>query len=264
MSEQYISENTQYEENSEDIAGLLLEFIQNYEFLYDMKNKDYKNSRKKEDAWKEIASILNISVDHCQRLWKSLRDKYTREKRNTGKSGSAAPKSNWVLFPKMSFYGKFSKPRQTFTSRSRQNLVLKSRPSSSCSSASSGRSVWSMLLSPEPQGANEGKEETLERGDLVCDNPGSSRIGQTTLKTSPQGVSKRKKRVADEEVNQFLELGRSLSSCNNTIHRNQTRPNDSNRSFCEYIFSVLNDNPPEKAKEIRRRFLQILLEENIN
>lgn len=49
------------EESLGDKAGLLLELIQNYECIYDLKHKDYKNNRKKDHIWAEIASILHTN-----------------------------------------------------------------------------------------------------------------------------------------------------------------------------------------------------------
>lgn len=57
------------------------------------------------------STVFVFLVDYCQKLWKSLRDKYTRTKRDMGRSGAAAPEYGWHLFDKMLFYEKFTKPR---------------------------------------------------------------------------------------------------------------------------------------------------------
>ncbi|CAG9769703.1 unnamed protein product [Ceutorhynchus assimilis] len=182
----------QCEDNPEDTAGLLLEVIQTYEFLYDLRNKEYKNNKKKEDAWKEIAfekQFLHcFLVDHCQKLWKSLRDHYTREKREAGRSGAAAAESKWVNFSKMTFYEKYTKPRQTFTTISKPCSAASSRAASSCSTISSGTSIWSTLLSPEPQQQEESESlpviSEAEEGatnptlEEASQDPGPSKIRQ--------------------------------------------------------------------------------------
>lgn len=42
-------------------AGLLIEVIQQYEFVFNIAHPNYKQSKKKELAWKEIAQILKCS-----------------------------------------------------------------------------------------------------------------------------------------------------------------------------------------------------------
>lgn len=53
---------------------------------------------------------FHFLVAECQRTWKSLRDRFTKE-RNKMRSGSEAHES-WVHFNAMLFYSKFSKPRK--------------------------------------------------------------------------------------------------------------------------------------------------------
>lgn len=44
-----------------ETSDLLIDLIQNYEFLFNISHKEYKNSQKKEAAWLEIATVLKIS-----------------------------------------------------------------------------------------------------------------------------------------------------------------------------------------------------------
>lgn len=46
---------------SESSIELLLEVIQNYDFLFDLSHRDYKNSKEKDDAWREIAEIVGMT-----------------------------------------------------------------------------------------------------------------------------------------------------------------------------------------------------------
>lgn len=59
MSESDLSVFVEEGVSQEDKAALLIEVIQQYEFLYNLKHKDYKNNRKKEESWHEIAILLN-------------------------------------------------------------------------------------------------------------------------------------------------------------------------------------------------------------
>ncbi|XP_074041486.1 transcription factor Adf-1-like isoform X1 [Leptinotarsa decemlineata] len=94
--------------------GLLIEAIQQFEFLYDLSNKSYKNTNKKHQAWQHISTIPNSSVEECMKLWKHLRDRFVKEK-NKFPSGAGAPISNWPHFEAMLFYNKFTKKRKTYT-----------------------------------------------------------------------------------------------------------------------------------------------------
>lgn len=55
--EEFLLEET---ETNIDV-GLLLETIQRYEFIYNMGHPEYKNAKKKNLAWEEIALIVNHS-----------------------------------------------------------------------------------------------------------------------------------------------------------------------------------------------------------
>lgn len=52
-----------------------------------------------------------ILVEECQKQWKNVRDRFTREKRMFH-SGMEAPECKWWLFDKMQFYNKYTKPRK--------------------------------------------------------------------------------------------------------------------------------------------------------
>jgi hypothetical protein len=81
------------EEFGGDKTGLLIELIQQYEFLFNLGHKDYKNNFKKGEAWTQIAGVLNMTVEDCTRIWRNLRDRFTKEKRKQP-TGSQAPESN--------------------------------------------------------------------------------------------------------------------------------------------------------------------------
>ncbi|KAK5648772.1 hypothetical protein RI129_003664 [Pyrocoelia pectoralis] len=123
---------------SEDSILLLIDIIQQYDFLYDLGHKDYKNINKKEQAWAEIAAVVSISVEECKRLWKNVRDRFTREERGQP-SGAAAPESNWPYLKK------------------KENI----RPSSSSSTVSSVWSSVNMIMSPECDSPLQDVEETM-------------------------------------------------------------------------------------------------------
>ncbi|CAL8300676.1 unnamed protein product [Arctogadus glacialis] len=78
--------------------------------LYDTTMVSYRDRNKKERAWVDVAEDTGFPVDVCCRRWKSLRDRYMREK----KSGSAAGTvKRWKFAGVLSFLDPFVTPRET-------------------------------------------------------------------------------------------------------------------------------------------------------
>jgi hypothetical protein len=69
--------------------------------------RSYRDSRVKENAWKEVARYLDTSVELAMKKWKSLRDRFVRELKKTkhrvsGDSGPPAT-SSWKYFEVLMF-----------------------------------------------------------------------------------------------------------------------------------------------------------------
>ncbi|KAK4882436.1 hypothetical protein RN001_005755 [Aquatica leii] len=150
-------------------------------------HRDYKNSKKKEQAWVEISEITNLSVEDCMRLWKNLRDRFTREKR-LKPSGSEGGDSNWVYYEKMAFYNKCTRPRKTHTSMqastSKQKNLRKELTPRPASSSSSGWSGIETILSPQSEGeVMEDSQETMNLDEtVVSETTPRSKKGNSTSK----------------------------------------------------------------------------------
>ena len=90
----------------EDPGEKFINYVQDYPCLWNMKLKEYKDGRVKDNAWQLVAKQMNWSVSECKSKWKLLRDQYIPElkglKRPTGTGGSP-PKSHWCYFTIMSF-----------------------------------------------------------------------------------------------------------------------------------------------------------------
>ncbi|XP_031328170.1 transcription factor Adf-1-like isoform X2 [Photinus pyralis] len=225
-----------------DVVGLLIEVIQQYEYLYDLSHKDYKNTKKKELAWKEISDITNVSVEDCMKQWKALRDRFTREKRMKP-SGSEGAESSWIHLEKMAFYNNCTRPRKTHTSTI---SVVKDSPSSSRTSSRS--SVWSgieTILSPQSE--EEAIEETADQ--TIVNETASTPIASKTKKVQ-SSTSKR----GENELAEVIETAKKIASSLDT----RAIPPNQNRTFVEYVYSRLSEMPSEQAKEKRRSMLRIL------
>uniref|UniRef100_A0A1Y1ND71 MADF domain-containing protein n=1 Tax=Photinus pyralis TaxID=7054 RepID=A0A1Y1ND71_PHOPY len=225
-----------------DVVGLLIEVIQQYEYLYDLSHIDYKNTKKKELAWKEISDITNLSVEDCMKQWKALRDRFTREKRMKP-SGSEGAESSWIHLEKMAFYNNCTRPRKTHTSTI---SVVKDSPSSSRTSSRS--SVWSgieTILSPQSE--EEAIEETADQ--TIVNETASTPIASKTKKVQ-SSTSKR----GENELAEVIETAKKIASSLDT----RAIPPNQNRTFVEYVYSRLSEMPSEQAKEKRRSMLRIL------
>ncbi|CAL8293458.1 unnamed protein product [Arctogadus glacialis] len=55
--------------------------------LYDTTMVSYRDRNKKERAWVDVAEDTGFPVDICRRKWKSLRDRYMREKKREKRAG---------------------------------------------------------------------------------------------------------------------------------------------------------------------------------
>jgi hypothetical protein len=60
-----------------------------------------------------ITNVLFLYVvDECQRLWRNLRDRYSREKRRKPSGSQAADEPQWVYFDNLHFLDKVIRPRK--------------------------------------------------------------------------------------------------------------------------------------------------------
>nr|CAH7730202.1 unnamed protein product [Callosobruchus chinensis] len=65
---------------SQQIVLVLLEEYQKREILWKPRHPLYYNTIKKEDAWREIAAILNVEVQELKKKMESLKGSFRREK----------------------------------------------------------------------------------------------------------------------------------------------------------------------------------------
>ncbi|XP_011684318.1 PREDICTED: transcription factor Adf-1-like, partial [Wasmannia auropunctata] len=108
--------NTQSEVDGD---RLLISLVQSHPYLYNKELSDFKDALKKENAWIEIAKILNMKMGECQTRWTRLRERYTREKKqkqeeSTTGSGASRRKT-FEFFDNMKFLEPFIKKRRTMT-----------------------------------------------------------------------------------------------------------------------------------------------------
>ncbi|KAH7981334.1 hypothetical protein HPB49_023198 [Dermacentor silvarum] len=118
-------------ENVVDLSGSVIErfldAVQQHPCVYDTKRMDYRDVDRKNNAWELIRLFAGLStVEECLKLWKRLRDRYTRELKTieqTKRSGSGyVSRRAWEFAESMAFYRDCGRPRnQTFS----RDMLLK-------------------------------------------------------------------------------------------------------------------------------------------
>ncbi|XP_075746553.1 uncharacterized protein LOC142803991 [Rhipicephalus microplus] len=86
-----------------------LDAVQQHPCVYDTKRMDYRDAERKSNAWEQIRVYSGLSkVDECLKLWKRLRDRYTRELKaieEMKRSGSGyVSRRAWEFTESMAFY----------------------------------------------------------------------------------------------------------------------------------------------------------------
>ncbi|KYN15939.1 Transcription factor Adf-1 [Trachymyrmex cornetzi] len=106
-------------EDSVDADAILISLVQNHPYLYNKQLSDFKDNLKKENAWTEIAKILNMKVDECHTRWTRLRERYSREKKQkqeeTTTGSGVSKRKTYEFFDNMQFLDPFVKKRRYST-----------------------------------------------------------------------------------------------------------------------------------------------------
>ncbi|KAH7958560.1 hypothetical protein HPB49_002628 [Dermacentor silvarum] len=109
------------QESMADLSGSLIErfldAVQQHPCVYDTKRLDYRDSGRKLNAWERIRLDSGLStVEECHKLWKRLRDRYTRELKaieSAQRSGSGyVSRRAWEFAESMAFYKECGRPRK--------------------------------------------------------------------------------------------------------------------------------------------------------
>ncbi|XP_064487708.1 transcription factor Adf-1-like [Ornithodoros turicata] len=103
---------------SADVVEKLIEAVRQHPCVYDTKRMEYRDQMRKNNAWEIIRSSCGLrTADECQKIWKRLRDRYSREQKAvevTQASGSGfVPRRTWEYFQAMEFYKDCGRPRKT-------------------------------------------------------------------------------------------------------------------------------------------------------
>jgi hypothetical protein len=256
--------------------GLLIELVSSHSHLYDVKNKNYKNNKMKDNTWEAI--VLETTPDDCKRLWKNLRDRFTKEKRS--RSGESAKESEWQYFKRMLFYDKHCTPRRTITATpcysSGLHQTNEGGDNESSQSSSSYKSWTSTdgALSPEPGTTQENEdiqEFTTQENEDSQQFSGSQPLHSSAMSPSVQVVSgerakrlrpavqtallttpgKKRQKVENKEIGGMVQIAKQISD-------QLSAPTNVNEAFGKYVASRLNEMSAEEAKSMRKTINNII------
>ncbi|CAG9840813.1 unnamed protein product [Diabrotica balteata] len=228
--------------NADIDIGTSIEVIQTYEYVYNLMHKDYKNSKKKDAAWEVIAETVNASVEECQKLWKSLRDRFVKEK-NKIHSGMEAPESSWPHFNSMLFYGNFSRKRKTYTAtKAVEKKIRHSEEESEPSSIGSYSPIE--IIYEDEQGTSQDMDSARN-----YETPSTSK-GLFT----PKGSTKASKRH-DAEISNLIMAAEKIVS---GIAADRCEKTSVNKTFSQYVCARLDAMNAEDAAEARKQICAYL------
>ncbi|XP_071447819.1 uncharacterized protein [Hetaerina americana] len=80
---------------------IVAEIRDNYSFLYNVRDRKYRNREERDKAWAEIAGIVELDAKSCKTRWRSIRDRYLKERRR--QSSNSPERKKWRLVPMLTF-----------------------------------------------------------------------------------------------------------------------------------------------------------------
>ncbi|XP_050293750.1 uncharacterized protein LOC126734254 [Anthonomus grandis grandis] len=260
-----------YEELDMD---LLIDKIQQYEFLYNVSSARYKDHQKKAEAWQEIAQDLNSTSAECQRAWKNLRDRFVKEKNKfqSFQAGSEVPeeecwKPAWRYYDKMTFYSKFCKHRK-------YNGTQADNKSSEIDTTNMDETLFSESnVKFEPVHVEDvNAEEIALQAPPISYNtsPVSHELPPTNNRKrlkidkkqddshskSSKGKSCKNMPQNSDDIVNLLNMAKEICQSINE-NQQQQKPNV-NMKFAEYMAKCLDDLPPGEARKKRRAIMMLL------
>ncbi|KAJ8939925.1 hypothetical protein NQ314_010949 [Rhamnusium bicolor] len=214
--------------------GLLIELVQANEHLFDLNNKDYKNTEKKKATWAEIANVLNLTKKKGQTL-RTITATLEMEGLNTPRSLSSSSSnrpssSSWDDDIVMS-------PEEHVVSENldEDEVAVEEISTPKAKIISRFISVLSSVYNVQ----NNGTAKLFA-------------IRESILNDSTPRANKRRR--PDGEFSEILDLAKRLTAS----LENKPQQTDSNRTFVEYMYSCLSEMTVEEAKNKRKAILPIL------
>ncbi|XP_034080376.1 transcription factor Adf-1-like [Gymnodraco acuticeps] len=134
--------------------------VANVPVLYDCTLFTYRDLNRRNQAWREVAETVGETDNVCKKRWKSLRDRFRKEKnmekeaKRSG-AGSAGGYKPWRFMAVMGFLTPFIIDRETSSNVPRQTLppsTLVAEEESQVDSESASQSTSQSASSSQPGG----------------------------------------------------------------------------------------------------------------
>ncbi|XP_028432131.1 transcription factor Adf-1-like [Perca flavescens] len=188
---------------------LLVSSVSEHKALYDKRDSDYKHLDKRELLWSGIAEQMGLDVEEVKQKWKSLRDTYTRKKREDDcRSGQAAKNKNpWKCMKVMEFLATSTEFRSVHSNISPENM---------------DEEVDQVVVQKEVSDSEEAPAST---------SPGSSFSSQTVTRST---VNKRKQPETPDFLDRYL-LSKEARASEKEERREQRREQQNNDN---YLFAL--------------------------
>ncbi|XP_070162285.1 uncharacterized protein [Polyergus mexicanus] len=235
----------------------LIELYRERRFLYDKKNRDFKNNEIKNNAWKEMSLIMtkdknlgnHYTAEYCKKRITTLRERYVKLKKEQNlKSGSAScNKKKSSLLSQLSFLDEYIQRRRTLTN-------VKENENAQMSTLNKNAAVCQKIKVAEISNSN--KKES-EKSSSTQDNTEYDSTEDPTfyqkphkiIKNSPAKKSNENDDTLRDLTNAIINICTQLQS-NSTTHGNIVSKS-AEQAFAEFVaFSLQEMKEPERS--IRR------------
>ncbi|XP_075559730.1 uncharacterized protein LOC142591284 isoform X2 [Dermacentor variabilis] len=227
---------------SDSVVERFIEAIKQHPCVYDTKRLDFRDQQRKENAWEQIRHSSGLStVEECHKLWKKLRDRFTRELKAielATRSGSAyVARQTWEFADAMSFYKNCGRPRKTTC-----NVGSGAVPRGD-DSASTAEEIFNAI-----QGNSSAPSPIANADDLepAAASPGQPAAQEDFAVSEPPSKRSKKGRSCDYFEEQLLsQLGKHTTE---------------NEAFGQSIAMSLDRMPTRIASRFKVKIMELLAE----
>ncbi|XP_044760163.1 transcription factor Adf-1-like [Coccinella septempunctata] len=237
----------------------LIELVKSYPFLYDLADRRYGDSERKNVAWKEIADQLHLPEKYCRKSWALLRDSYRRALKKRKECGQPEEKRRkWRYEVEMSFLLPFLRERSTTnTEIFHENNDSGDGENSSCED-NEGKSA---SLDVSSQGT------VLPKQEQICDET----VAEPSLSTERQTFSEPSennrpllKRARVRQKTRFQSTNETLSNSLMKFILENKAKNDDIQQFFESIATTVRSFPPRDRAIAKAKVFDVISEMEID
>ncbi|XP_012538708.2 uncharacterized protein LOC105838004 [Monomorium pharaonis] len=243
---------------------VLIELYKERKFLYDNSHQDFKNKQKKENAWLEISNIMQqkdmgkyYTPEYCQTRCTSLRDQYTREKRNMNddyKSTNTSRRKAFALCNQLSFLDNFIKRRRTcrYLQRTKniknKKMVIHKKKSNNESTDGLKCTQQNVIkIAPKRHSACQDKSQDMENDEQNHDKC-NEEINTSRLKRHKTDINE------SQSIDNKSTNSANMNSLESTKENSTNNTKTIDQSFVNYICVHL-ENIPEPEKSTRKKMI---------